>query len=229
MTNLSGQIALVTGASRGLGFASAVALGAAGAHVIALARTVGGLEECDEAIRAAGGAPATLVPLDITDDPGLSRLGAAVHGRWGRVDLWVHCVHHAVPLSPVGHIAEKDMDKALAMNVRAFQRLLRVVEPLLLLAPAPVAVIPAGENAGEKFHGLHAAAKAAQGALAAAWAAEQAGRIAVHRVLPPPMPTALRGRFHPGEDRSRLTPCAEVAARLVARLGQPPEPGVAPL
>lgn len=228
MTDPKDRIALVTGASRGLGFATAVALGAAGCHVIALARTVGGLEELDEAVRAAGGEPATLVPLDITDDPGLERLGAAVHGRWGHVDIWVHTAAHAVPLSPAGHIDEKDFGRALAVNVCAFQRLIRVVEPLLLAAPDPVAVISAGEHAGEKFFGAHGAAKAAQGAIAAAWAAERAGRIAVHRVEPPPMPTALRARFHPGEDRARLTPPAE-AAKMILELivsGAEPAPGI---
>ncbi len=216
MTDLSDRIALVTGASRGLGFATAVELGALGAHVVAVARTVGGLEDLDEAIRARGGEPATLVPLDICDDPGLERLGAAVHGRWGRADIWVHTAVHAVPLSPVEHIAEKDLDKAMAVNARAFQRLVRVVDPLLRLSEWPVAVIPAGEHAGEKFYGAHAASKAAQSAFAAAWAAETAGRIAVHRVLPPPMPTALRARWHPGEDRSKLASIPEVAKSIAA-------------
>ena len=218
MTDLTGQLALVTGASRGLGFAAAHAFGAAGAQVVALARTTGGLEELDEAIRAAGGLPATLVPLDITDDQGLARMGAALYERWGRVDLWLHTAAYAPPMAPAAHIAEKELDTALAVNVRAFQRLVRVVDPLLRLAEAPLAMAAADGGAGESFKGLYGATKAAQSALVHAWAAESAGRIRVAEVLPPPMGTALRGRFHPGENRDALTRPDAVAERLLSVL-----------
>lgn len=221
---MSSRIILVTGASRGFGFAAARALAGQGAHVIALARTVGGLEELDDAIRARGG-ETTLVPLDVTDDAGLARMGAAIHGRWGRVDLWLHTAVSAPPLSPAEHIPTKDFDKALAVNVRAFQQLVRVVDPLLRLAPAGMALVAGDDRAGEKFHGAYAATKAAQSALTRAWAAEAARRITVAGVVPPPMPTALRARFYPGEDRARLTPIDEAAARLVARLAEPVRPG----
>lgn len=214
---LSGQIALVTGASRGFGYAAALGFAAMGAHVVALARTSGGLEELDDAIKAAGG-QATLVPLDITDDPGLERLGAAIHGRWGRLDLWLHTAAYAPPLQPAEHIDAKELDRVLATNIRAYQRLIRVVDPLLRLAPRGVALI-AADDPGAKFHGLYAAAKAAQSALTQAWAAE-ATRLVVAEVVPPPMPTALRARFHPGEGRDALPPCTEVAARLMAALPQ---------
>src|SRR5690625_2165046 len=105
-----GKIALVTGASRGLGYALARELGGAGAHVIALARTVGGLEELDDAIRKEGGT-ATLVPLDLGDDAALPRLGASIHERWGRLDLWIHTAIHAPALSPAHHIDAKDFDR----------------------------------------------------------------------------------------------------------------------
>ena len=217
MTDLTGQVALVTGASRGFGFAAARAFGRAGARVVGVARTAGGLEELDEAIRPGGGA-AVLVPLDITDDPGLARLGAALHERFGRVDLWLHTAAQAPPMSPAEHIAEKDLDRVLAVNVRAFQRLIRAVDPLLRLAPAGRALIAADEASGP-FLGLYGAGKAAQSAMARAWAASAAGRIAVSELVPPPMPTALRARFYPGEDSAGLTPCAEVAGRLCAALG----------
>ncbi len=216
---LEGQVALVTGASRGFGFAAAAALGAAGAHVIAVARTTGGLEELDDRIAGAGGS-ATLVPLDICDDPGLGRLGAAIHGRWGRVDLWLHTAFHAAPLQPVEHIDAKDLDRDLAVNIRAFERLIRVVDPLLRLAPCPVALIAADDAATIKFHGSYAASKAAQSALARAWAAESGSRIAIAEIVPPPMPTALRARFYPGEDRSSLCPVDCAAARLIDRLAK---------
>jgi NAD(P)-dependent dehydrogenase (short-subunit alcohol dehydrogenase family) len=216
---MKGRIAITTGASRGFGFASAAALGAAGAHVLAVARTVGGLEELDDRIRAAGG-ETTLVPLDICDDPGLARMGAAIHDRWGRIDLWLHTAIQAPPLQPVEHIDSGELDRSLATNIRACQRLIRVLDPLLRRAEAPMALIAADDRTGAKFHGTYAAAKAAQSALTRAWAAESGARITIAEVVPPPMPTALRGRFYPGEDRAALTPIGDAAARLMARIAQ---------
>lgn len=222
---LKGRVALVTGASRGFGFAAAAALGAAGAHVLAVARTTGGLEELDDRIAEAGGS-ATLIPLDICDDPGLERLGAAIHERWGRVDLWLHTAFHAPPLQRAQHIDARELDRNLAANIRAFQRLIRVVDPLLRLSENGTALIAADDAGGKKFHAPYALAKAAQSALTCAWAAETAGKLAVAELVPPPMPTALRGRFYPGENRDGLCPIHTAAARLIARLeAGPVEPG----
>ena len=214
---MADRIVLVTGASRGFGFACAAAMGGAGAHVLALARTVGGLEELDDEISSTGGS-ATLIPLDICDDPGLERLGAAAHERWGRIDLWLHTAIHAAPLQPAEHIDAGELERTLATNIRAFQRLIRVVDPLLRLSDQPLALIAADDVAGKKFHATYAAAKAAQSALTRAWAAESGARITIAEVVPPPMPTALRARFHPGEDRAPLCPTKDAAARLMARL-----------
>ena len=214
---LKDRIALVTGASRGFGFACAGAMGAAGAHVIALARTVGSLEELDDKISATGG-NTTLTPLDIRDDPGLERLGSAIHERWGRIDLWLHTAIHAAPLQPAEHIDTKELDQTLATNIRAFQRLIRVIDPLLRLSTHPIALIAADDPSGAKFHGTYTAAKAAQSALTRAWSAESGARITIAEIVPPPMPTALRARFHPGEDRAPLTPIEDAATRLMARL-----------
>lgn len=219
-TDFRDRIALVTGASRGFGYAVARALGAAGAHVVALARTVGGLEELDDAIKAERGT-ATLVPLDVTDDPALERLGAALFERWGRLDLWVHAAIHAPALSPTGHIDAKDMDRALAINVRASQRLIRVLDPLLRQSPRGRAVFLADRDGeGARFHGLYQATKQAQIALATAWAREAEATPDFRVVIaePPPMPTALRARFYPGEDRARLTDPDEAARRLLDAL-----------
>ncbi|MAS44785.1 MAG: oxidoreductase [Rhodobacteraceae bacterium] len=216
---LSGKAALVTGASRGLGRALAEALGARGAEIIAVARTVGGLEELDDAIRAAGGPGATLVPLDVTDDPGLERLGAAIHQRWGRLDLWVHAAVHAPPLSPAEHADAKDWDKTFAVNARATARLIRVVDPLLRAAPAGRAVFFEDLVNTGPFHGAYAASQAAARAITGAWGEEAAAfRHEVLHLAPPAMPTALRARFRPGEDREALTTPAKAAAALLPDL-----------
>lgn len=214
---LQDRIALVTGASRGFGFACAAAMGSAGAHVLALARTTGGLEELDDKISSTSGT-ATLIPLDIRDDPGLERLGAALHDRWGRIDLWLHTAVHAAPLQPTEHIDAGELDQTIATNIRAFQRLIRVVDPLLRLSDHPLALIAADDATDQKFHGTYAAAKAAQSALTRAWAAESGARITIAEIVPPPMPTALRARFHPGENRAPLCPIEDAAARLMERL-----------
>lgn len=220
--DISGKTALITGASRGLGRAVTEALGAAGAQIIAVARTVGGLEEADDAIRAAGGPGAVLVPLDITDDPGLGRLGAAINDRWGHLDLWVHTAVNATMLAPVQHIEPSEFDRALAVNVVALQRLIRVVDPLLRQSAAGHAVfiddgaVPSPNNA------TYLASKNAQRTLTQAWESGLAGasQVRVLTALAPPMPTALRARWHPGEDQSALTAPTEVSRRLLAALAQ---------
>ena len=188
-------------------------------QVIALARTVGGLEDLADAIEAAGGPTPTLVPLSLTDEGGLQRLGLALHERWGRLDLAVHCAAHAAPLAPAPYIGDKDFDASLEVNLRGTARLIVMLQPLLVAAPAGRFVYVADDRAGQPFFGSYGASKAAAEALIRSWAAESA-RIGP-RVLtfrPKPMPTALRGRFYPGEDNSNLTPCAAEADRLLAAL-----------
>ena len=131
MSDPSPRICLVTGASRGLGYAVARALGARGHQVIALARTVGGLEDLADEIEAAGGPTPTLVPLSMTDEGGLQRLCLAIHERWGRLDLAVHCAAHAPPLAPAAHLADKDFDQTFEVNVRGTERLIVYLAPLL--------------------------------------------------------------------------------------------------
>lgn len=211
---------MVTGASRGLGFAVAEALGREGAHVIALARTVGGLEELDDRIKVHGGST-TLVPLDLTDDPGLERLGAAVHDRWGRLDLWVHTAVHAVPLAPVEHVDAKDLDRAIAVNFRAVQRLIRVLDPLLRQAQAGRAILFRDANVLEKsFHATYHAPKAAAEVMILDWArtVEKTSALKVELACPPPMRTALRARLYPGESLQQQAPPNEVAGKLIKAL-----------
>jgi NAD(P)-dependent dehydrogenase (short-subunit alcohol dehydrogenase family) len=212
-------VALVLGASRGLGAALAEALGAAGWQVVAVARTAGALEELDDRIRRRGGPSATLAPMDITTDAAMRTLCRSVHDRWGRADLWVHAAIHAAPLGPAGHISAKDWDRSIAINLRATAALIPMVEPLLRAAPSGTALFFDDTCPGTAFHGAYGATKAGQIALARSWQAEGARlgpRVLIETT--PPMPTATRARFRPGEDPASLTPCAEVAAGLLARL-----------
>ncbi|MEL6644976.1 MAG: SDR family oxidoreductase [Pseudomonadota bacterium] len=214
---MSEQIALITGASRGLGAALAVAL-APTHHIVAVARTTGALEEVDDRIQAAGGS-ATLAPMDITNADAMTHMCGSLQNRWGHVDLWVHTAVHAAPLSPAGHIGRKDWDKSVAINITATSVLIPLVEQLLLAAPAGTALFLDDPRAGEKFFGAYGATKAAQIALARSWQAETVKigpRVLIE--TPKPMPTATRARFFPGENRDALTPPADVAQTLVAQL-----------
>ena len=211
-------LALVTGASRGFGYATARALAEPDTHILALARTTGGLEELDTEIKAAGGT-ATLVPLDVTDEGGLQRLGKAIHDRWGKLDVFVHAAAHAPPLSPVGHIAEKDLDKTWEVNARATQRLVTMLDPVLKAAPGSKAVLIDDKTKAEKFFATYRASKLAARSIWESWAAEctRTGPT-VTCFRPNPMPTALRARFYPGEDTSALADPAVEAQRLVQTL-----------
>ena len=210
------------------------ALGAEGAQVIAMARTVGGLEDLADAIEAAGGPTPTLVPLSLTDEGGLQRLCLAIHQRWGRLDLAVHCAAHAAPLAPAGHLADKDFDTSVEVNLRGTERLIVMLQPLLVAAPAGHFVYVADTRAGQAFYGAYGATKAGAEALVRSWATETA-RIgpAVSLFTPAPMPTALRGRFFPGEDTAALTPLrhrGRAPARQRSRTGRSgPDALIAPL
>lgn len=216
---MTDRIALVTGASRGLGFALAETLAGAGWHVVAVARTVGALEELDDRIQTAGGT-ATLAPMDITVDDAMRQLCRGIYDRWGHLDLWAHTAIHATQLSPAAHIDAKDIDRSLAVNVKATATLIQMVEPLLRAAPAGRALFFDDPRAGELFFGVYGATKAAQIALARSWQAET-DRLDHHKVLidtPAPMPTATRARFFPGEERDGLASTHLEAARIVAAL-----------
>ena len=171
------RIALVTGASRGLGAAMAEELAGRGWHVVALARTVGGLEELDDRVKARrqpGAGELTLAPMDITNDDAMAHLCRSIFDRWGRLDLWVHAAIHAAPMSPAQFLDVKDWDKSLAINLRATGTLIPLVEPLLRLAPAPAAMFFDDPRGGEMYFGAYGATKAAQIALARSWQKEAA-------------------------------------------------------
>jgi len=214
---LDGRIALVTGASRGLGAACAEWLAARGAHVVAVARTTGGLEELDDRIQAAGGS-ATLAPMDVANEAAMAHLCRSIHDRWGKADIWVHAAIHATALTPAGQIREKDLDANIATNIRATARLIAMVGPLI--APSDMATAIFFDDEGEAMYGgAYAMSKAAQRALVTRWQAESAKHgPRVELLSPKPMPTAVRARFHPGEPREGLAQPRDEAERLLAPL-----------
>lgn len=215
------NIALVTGASRGLGAALAEQLAGRGWHVVAVARTVGGLEELDDRVKALGlpgAGSVTLAPMDVTDDDAMRHLCFSIYERWGRLNLWAHTAIHAPPLAPAGAQATKDLEKTIATNIRATGQLIPMVEPLLK-AGQGTALFLDDPRAGQKFFGAYGASKAAQIAMASSWQAESQ-RIGPRVVIamPKPMPTATRARFFPGEDRARLSPAPTEAQRILRDL-----------
>lgn len=219
---LAGRIALITGASRGVGAAVAKAYAAEGAHVILVARTVGGLEEVDDAIQAAGG-QATLAPLDLTEPGGIERLGASVFERWGRLDVLVGNAAVLGQLSPVPNLQPEVWDKAFALNVTANWRLIRVFDPLLRRSEAGRAIfVTSGATRRlPAYWGLYSATKAALEALALTYAQEVARTsVRVNLVNPGPTRTKMRAQAFPGEDPDSLPPPEHVCPTLI-RLAEP--------
>jgi NAD(P)-dependent dehydrogenase (short-subunit alcohol dehydrogenase family) len=219
---LASRIALVTGASRGIGYATARALAKAGAHVVAVARTQAGLEELDDDIRNAGGS-ATLVPLNLTDFDGIARLGAALHERHGKLDILVGNAGVAGPSSPLGHIELKPWNDVMAINVTANFQLIRCMEPLLKQSDAGRAVfITSGDAAAASaYRGPYAASKTALETLARAWANETASTpIRINLFDPGPIRTRMRATVFPGEDPLTLD-TAEQAAELIVPMCAP--------
>lgn len=218
---MSKKLALITGASRGLGAAMAEHLAVKGWDVVAVARTVGGLEELDDRVKALGlpgAGQLTLAPMDVTNEDAMRHLCRSIHDRWGGVQLWVHAAVHVAPLSPAGSVDIKDWDKSIATNTRATGSLIPLVEPLLL-AGNGTALFLDDPRGGEKFFGAYGATKAAQIALAQSWQAETAKhgpRVVI--ATPGPMPTATRARFFPGEDRKALLEPKAEAARILNAL-----------
>jgi NAD(P)-dependent dehydrogenase (short-subunit alcohol dehydrogenase family) len=210
---LASRIALVTGASRGMGYAAARALAKQGAHIVAVARTQGGLEELDDEIRRDGGA-ATLVPLSLADVDGIARLGAALHERHGRLDILVGNAGVAGPSSPLGHIDLKPWNDVVAVNLTANFQLIRCMEPLLQKSDAGRAVFVTSDDASRApaYRGPSAASKAALEALVRAWAQEtQSTNLRVNLFNPGPVRTRLRATVFPGEDPMTLDTPEQVA------------------
>lgn len=219
-TELAGKVVLVTGASRGIGYAASIEAARRGAHVIAVARTVGGLEELDDAIQAAGGST-TLVPLDLRDGDAIDRLGAAIFDRWGHLDGLVANAGQLGVLSPVAHIKPDDFDKVMAVNVTANYRLLRSLDVLLRQSEAGRAVFVSSGSArsARPFWGLYAASKAALDALVKSYAGEVATtKVRANVYYPGIVRTAMRAKAMPGEDPNTLPTPAQVAPSLIDML-----------
>ena len=219
--DLKNRIALVTGASRGIGYFTALELAKAGAHVIACARTVGGLEDLDDAIKAVGGS-ATLVPFDLADMNAIDALGASIFERWGKLDILVANAGVLGVISPIGHIEAKTFDKVMNINVTATWRLIRSVDPLLARSDAGRAVIlsSAAAHKCRPFWGPYSASKAAVEALARTWAGEsQSTPLRITSVDPGATRTAMRAQAVPGENPETLPHPSEVAKAILPLVG----------
>ncbi len=219
---LRDRVALVTGASRGVGAAVAQRFAAEGAHVIALARTVGGLEALDDTIKRAGGS-ATLVPCDLQDWERIDALGPPILERFGLLDVFVGNAAILGTLSPVGHVEPATWRQVFAINVDANWRLVRILDPLLRRSSAGRAIFVSAAVAAlpRPFWGPYAASKAALETLARTWAEEavkSALRVNVLRL--PPLATQLRARAYPGEDAATLAQ-PDVVARAFVDLAAP--------
>lgn len=222
-----GRITLVTGASRGLGRAVARRLAAEGGHVIGLARTQGGLEELDDAIRADGGGSASLVVADLEDADGVDRLGAALYERFGRLDGLAACAGLLGALSPVAHVTPEMWNELVAVNLTANFRLIRAMDPLLRASPAGRATFVTCEagRAPRAFWSAYAATKAGLEALVTGYAGETAASaLRVSLFDPGPMRTALRSKAVPGEDPANPPAPDEVAPALADLLDPASEP-----
>lgn len=219
---LADHIALVTGASRGIGRAAALALAQAGAHVVAVARTQGALEALDDEIRSATGQSATLVPLDIAEGDGLDQLGLAIHQRFGRLDVLVHAAAILGPMTPVPHIEPKHWDRVVAVNLTAPLRMIRSFEPLLRAAKRPRAIFLTSSRAGrpKAFWGPYGVTKAGLENLVRTWA-DETENTHLRAVLldPGAMRTPMRAEAYPGEDPATLPDPAEIGP-LVVELAQ---------
>ncbi len=205
---LQGRIALVTGASRGLGAAAALAYAKEGAHCVLVARTVGGLEAVDNQIKAVGG-NATLVPLDLTDSPGIDRLGAALYERFGKLDVLLGNAALLGQLSPIGHIEPATFERVMAVNVTANWRLIRSLDPLLRRSDAGRAIfVTSGVSRRVvPYWSAYAASKAALDMMVGVYAAECAHTtVRVNLFNPGPIRTKMRKEAFPGEDPATVSP-----------------------
>jgi NAD(P)-dependent dehydrogenase (short-subunit alcohol dehydrogenase family) len=214
---LDNRIALITGATRGIGHAAALALAGEGAHIVAIGRTPGALEELDDAIKAAG-STATLVPLDMKDTDGILRLAAVLNERYGKLDILIGNAALVGSNSPLDHFQPKEWDEVIAVNVTANWHLIRAMNALIRRSDAGRAVfLTSGAAANPRaYRGLYATSKAALEALARTYADETRNTpVRVNLFNPGPTRTSMRAAVMPGEDPMTLPTPEEVAATIV--------------
>ena len=208
LPRFDGKVALVTGASRGIGRAIAKALALQGAHVVALARTKGGLEDLDDELKALG-AEISLVRLDLREGAQIDNLGPTLYERWQRLDIFVGNAGILGPLSPLGHISEADWTQTLNINVTANWRLLRTLDPILRLSPAGRVLFMTSDASHNcrAYWGPYSVSKAALDALAKTYAHEvQTTPVRVNLLNPGRMRTRMRAKAYPGEDENTVPP-----------------------
>ncbi len=217
---LDGRVTLVTGATRGLGYAAAAALAKAGSHIIATGRTQGGLEDLDDQIKAAGG-ECTLVPMDLKNPEGIDQLGGIIYQRWGRLDGVLANAAVLGDITPVPHIEPKSFDELMAVNLTANYRLIRSIDPLLRESPSGRALFLTSGVADSRrpFWGGYAASKAGLEALVQSYAKEMAiTNVKVNLLNPGAARTAMRAKAMPGEDPAYLPEPADIAPLIVQML-----------
>lgn len=223
MTDLAGQVALVTGASGGIGAAMAEALAAAGAHVVLTGRDTRALEAVEERIFAGGG-NATIAPVDLAEADGIARLAQAIASRWPALDILVHSAAVLPQLTPVTGIGQTDLSKALTINVLATQALIAQFDPLLRKAPDPrfLYLTTSVATAPRAFWGAYAASKAASEVLVDCYAQEvrNTSKVRVAIIDPGATRTAMRAKAYPGEDPQSVKLPSVVAERMVTLLGE---------
>jgi NAD(P)-dependent dehydrogenase (short-subunit alcohol dehydrogenase family) len=215
---LAGRVALVTGASRGVGAAVAIALAQAGAHVVITARSEGGLEETDDTIRGTGGS-STLLPLDLAEPETIDSIGPSLLERFQRLDILVHAAASLGRLTPAEQITPADWTNVMAVNATAAARLIRTCASLLAAAPAGRGVFITDRRAStpRAYWGAYGAAKAAMEYLVRAWADQvDTTALRVNLFRPGPLATRLRFQAMPGEDQATLPPASDVAPGVVA-------------
>jgi NAD(P)-dependent dehydrogenase (short-subunit alcohol dehydrogenase family) len=228
---LADRIALVTGASRGIGRASALALAKAGAHVIVTARTEGALTELDDEVQAATGRSLTLVPAKLENGGAIDRLGAAIFERWGRLDILVAAAAQLGPLTPLAHLDTRDWEKTLTVNLTANWRLIRSLDPLFRASPSarPIFLTSGVAQKARAFWGPYAVSKAALEAMVRTYA-EETDHTPIRPIIlnPGAMRTGMRAEAFPGEDPSTLPEPAGLAPLLIdlARGDREPPPYV---
>lgn len=219
---LAGRIALITGASRGIGRACALALAREGAHVVITGRTTGALEELDDEIQAGGGT-ATILQLDLKRLEKIDQLGPTLYQRWGKLDIVVGNAAFLGSLTPVAHITDDAWTNVMSTNVAANWRLMRTLDPLLQRSDAGRAIYVTSAAAGKTtaYWGLYAASKAALETLVKTYAAEMiTTKVRVNLIDPGPTRTAMRAKAYPGEDGNTL-PSPDDIAPLFVELARP--------